>query len=133
MAATIINLDEMIPEDRIVRFKGQDHKLEIATTETYLKVLKARKKLGGVPDDDEVAQTELALDMLVMALPSIPRNELMRLPLKAMMKLVDVVQNEMDIADVTGTPDEQKMIDVTPNGKEMQPLGESTLASSSPG
>jgi hypothetical protein len=99
----ILNLDELIPEDKFVKWKGKDHLLDASSTETYLKILGARKKLVAVREDDEEAQVEFALKMIVLALPTIPRDELIRLSPKAIMRLVDVIQKEMELDGEEGT------------------------------
>jgi hypothetical protein len=136
MATTILNLDALIPEERSVRYKNAEHILQITSTESYLKVLKARKKLGALAPDDEIGQTELAVDLLVLALPTIPRSDIMHLPLNAMMHLVNIVTGEMDMvdngADITAEQLARgEMIDVTESA-DGAGLGESTLALSSP-
>src|SRR5262249_30771089 len=133
MPITVINLDEFIPEERAVIYKGKEHILHITSTESYLKVLKTRKKLAHVKDDDELAQTEIAIELITLALPTIPKEDIVKLPLGAMMRLVDIVQREMDLADVPpadgkGEPTNGKVIE-----GEVVGVGESTLPSLSPG
>lgn len=108
MAKKIVNLDALIPDDEtVVLYKGQEHPLNVATTETYLKVLRQRQKIARINKDDELAMTEQAIDLLVLVLPSLPRNDLMRMPIVALMALVDEVMGTLDLPG-TVLPDDSE-------------------------
>jgi hypothetical protein len=92
--AVIINLDQLIPEGKSVIFSGEDHSLDIGSVESYLKVLQAQRALDNVKGD-EAAQTEFAVELVSLALPTIKKVDLLRLPLAVMMKLVTIIQDQM--------------------------------------
>ena len=93
---TLLNLDELIPEAQYVQFRGEKHLMVAATTETYLKIVRAQKKLSASSERaDEEEQAKFAIELISLAIPSIPREELMKFPLAVNMKLVEVIQNEM--------------------------------------
>lgn len=123
--AVILNLDELIPEEKFIQFRGEQHKMVAATTDTYLKIVRAQKvlaKLGEKADEEE--QTKFAVDLIALAIPTIPRDVLMELPLAANMKLVDVIQREMT-ADMEAASE-------TANGEGGPGSGELTLVELSP-
>lgn len=92
----ILDLDALIPDKKFVKFRGEDHEMTATTTETYLKIVRAQRALAKLGKDaDEEEQTKFAVDLISLAIPTIPKDVLMGLPLNANMKLVEVIQKEM--------------------------------------
>jgi 23S rRNA maturation-related 3'-5' exoribonuclease YhaM len=93
--AKIIDLDALMPEKYLIRLDGKEHDLSATTTEMYLKVLKTKKKLGAA--DDEVTQVETSIDLIVLALPTVNRERLMKLPVPLLMKITEAIDAQMEM------------------------------------
>jgi hypothetical protein len=94
MAPRIVNLDELIPENAQVIFKGEHHDVIPASTEMYLHVLKSRDKLKSA--NQEVEQVEQSILLIRLCAPTIPEIELRKLPLRALMALTHLVEEMME-------------------------------------
>ena len=99
--AHIIDLDALMPEKYSIRLDGKDHDLSATTTEMYLKILKAKKKLGTT--DDEVSQTEMSIELITLALPSIPRERLLKLPIPLLMRITKAIDDQMEAMTADNT------------------------------
>jgi len=127
MAKKIINLDALIPDDTtIIIYQGQEHVIAAATTETYLKVIEQRGKLSSVAPNDEAAMTKQAIDLLCLVIPTLKRDDVLKMPIDVLMKLVDLVMeriNQQTTGDAAPlTASDEEVIE-----------GESTLPLFSPG
>lgn len=89
----VINLDALIPESHTIILDGVEHTVEAASVEAYLRVLKTRGRLKNVSTEAE--QVELAVEMIVVAVPTIQRERLMRLPIRALMAVAELVMDQM--------------------------------------
>lgn len=89
----VINLDALIPESHTIILDGVEHAVEAASVEAYLRVLKTRGRLKNVSTEAE--QVELAVEMIVVAVPTIQRERLMRLPIRALMAVAELVMDQM--------------------------------------
>jgi hypothetical protein len=95
MAAKIINLDDLIPESQIIILDGTEHEVHPPTVDSYLKIMKSREKLRLA--NDEAEQMNQAINLIVMSCPTLTRERLGRLPLKALTALTDIIQELMGI------------------------------------
>lgn len=99
----IINLDELIPETQQILLDGAYHDLLPSTVEMYLRVMQDRKRLSRATT--EVEQTEEAIKLILLCAPTLSRDRLMSLPIKALMRLTDAIQEQMaEGVDVDGLP-----------------------------
>lgn len=89
----IINLDALIPESHTIILDGDEHVVQAASVEAYLRVLKARGRLKNVSTEAE--QVELAVEMIVIAVPTLERERLMKLPIRALMAVAELVMDQM--------------------------------------
>ena len=89
----IINLDELIPDTQYVVLDGQEHPVEPASVDMYLTVMKRRSRMKNA--DTDLESMEQAIELIVLACPSIDRNRLGKLPLRALTKLADIIQEQM--------------------------------------
>lgn len=89
----IINLDELIPETQYVVLDGVEHAVEPASVDMYLTVMKRRGRMKEA--DTEVEQMNQAIELIVLACKSISRERLGKLPLRALAKLADIIQEQM--------------------------------------
>ena len=95
----IVNLDELIPDIQYIILDGQEHPVNPPSVDTYLIVMRKRRKMK--EEDDELAQTEQAIDLITMSCPGVSRERLGQLPLRALTALVDMIQ-EMMSTEVEG-------------------------------
>ena len=93
--AEMINLDAMIPESRQVQFKGKVYELSPSTVEMYLTVTRQKRNYRNAETEEQMIQQGLAL--VELSCPSIPKDELMKLPVKAIMSLINAVTEMMDV------------------------------------
>ena len=89
----IINLDELIPDTQYVLLDGTEHAVEPASVDMYLTVMKKRSRMKEA--DTELEQMTQAIDLIVLACPTITRARLGKLPLRALTKLADIIQEQM--------------------------------------
>lgn len=94
MAVTVLNLDDLIPENAKVIFKGEHHEVIPASTEMYLQVLKSRDKLKHA--NEQVEQVEQSILLIRLCCPTIPEKDLRALPLRALLALTKVVESMME-------------------------------------
>ena len=95
----------MLPEDRFIRLDGKDHPLRTPSTAMYLKAIKGKKVRKD--SDDIESQTQMSIDLITMAAPSIPRERLIELPLPMLTRISDSIDemfNEMTAAANDGKP-----------------------------
>jgi len=87
----IYNLDEILAEQpqRVVVWKGQEHEVIGATGENYLKFLSYQGQLNKATD--EKAQFEMAMKLLGLLVPTLPTDDVVRLDVSLIMKLVEFV------------------------------------------
>lgn len=94
--AKILDLDAILPEAQFVRLDGIDHPISVTSVEMYLQILKQRDKLDvAEKQNNEYAQTILAIDMIIMAAPSLKKERLMKLPLQALLKLTQLIESQL--------------------------------------
>lgn len=89
----IIDLDELIPETQYVRLDGKEHAVEPASVEMYLTVMRKRSKMREA--DNELEQIQQAVDLIALACPTIPRERLGKLSLRALMAITDIIEEQM--------------------------------------
>lgn len=89
----IVNLDELIPDTQYVVLDGKEHAVEPASVDMYLSVMKRRQRMKNA--DTELEQMEQAVELIVLACPTISRERLGKLPLRALTKLADIIQEQM--------------------------------------
>jgi hypothetical protein len=112
-----LNLDELLPTVRQFTLRGKTYEVHAPDTEGYLKLLKIRRSL--LKDgEDELTNTTQAVELLAICIPDLPRNELLKLPVTAIVKLSNLVE---EASEVTSDEDSSDS------------LGESTLSLLSPG
>lgn len=105
---TILNLDELIPEERYVQLRGTTYVVKPPTVKMYLEVMKQRQRTKYA--DKDLEMTEQAMMMIKLACPDIPADMLADLPLRALTKLSDMVQEMME--DVASENEEDGDADV---------------------
>ena len=89
----VTNLDELIPDDQFVVLDNKEHRIVPASVEMYLTVMKRRQRMKNA--DTDIEQMEQAIELITMACPTIDRERLGRLPLRALTKLTDIIQEQM--------------------------------------
>jgi hypothetical protein len=89
----IIDLDELIPATQYVRLDGKEHAVEPASVEMYLTVMHKRGKMKDA--NTEFEQIRESIDLIALACPTISRERLGKLPLRALTKLTDIIQEQM--------------------------------------
>lgn len=99
----VIDLDALIPDTQYVKLDGIEHAVEPASVDMYLTVMKKRRNLKAA--DTELDQMEQAIDLIVQACPSISRVRLGKLPLRALMRMTEIIESQM--ADVEETTEDE--------------------------
>lgn len=89
----VIDLDALIPDTQYVRLDGVEHAIEPASVDMYLQVMKRRQRMKNA--DTELEQIEQAIDLIVLACKTIPRERLGQLPLRALTAMADIIQQQM--------------------------------------
>jgi hypothetical protein len=89
----IIDLDKLIPETQYVKLDGEEHAVEPASVDMYLQVMRKRTRMKSA--DTDLEQMEQAIELIVLACPSLSRDRLGRLPLRALTALADIIQEQM--------------------------------------
>lgn len=97
----VIDLDALIPDTKYVKLDGIEHPVEPASVDMYLTVMKKRRNLKNA--DTELDQMEQAIDLITLSCPTITRARLGRLPLRALMAMTDIIEEQM--AEIEETPD----------------------------
>lgn len=92
--AKIINLDELIPEQQTVILDGQEHPLNPPSVEVYLQVLKSRERMKNA--SEEVEQMTQAIMLIELCCPTIAKERLQKLPMRALTALADAIQSQME-------------------------------------
>ena len=100
----LFNLDEVVAEQTTAKivWKGQEHEIVGLTPETYLKYQRLQQNQTAA--SDATAQFIASLDVLYVLVPSLEthREELMRLQLPALTKLVNFVIDESGLGESAG-------------------------------
>jgi len=105
----ILNLDDFLPPELGIRYKGVYHTVLPVNTENWLRMLQKnqelirhvqkRKKNGDQPVDVlESQEQEMigTINMLCEVCPTLPREDLMAMPLIALQKFSEMVMNAMN-------------------------------------
>jgi hypothetical protein len=111
----LLDLDELVRTPHYIRYKGEDHVIHEPSVESYLKILLAKRKhlreSGGV--DDEYVQVQQAAGLVIDAIPTIPRDDLLKMGIAKLMLITDAIQK-------AGEPDEEVAEEESPNDKESE-------------
>lgn len=118
MGTVVMDLDQLIPDEKTVIWKKQEHVVRYTSAEMFLNLIKYQKKLGTMDDEDQEKQTQVTVEFIHMAVPTIPRNDLLTLPIAVLMRLAKLIEQEMEAG--------------MGEGESEQEVGESTLAALSP-
>lgn len=89
----VINLDALIPDTQFVILDGKEHAVAPASVDMYLAVMKRRSRIKNA--DNDLEQMEQAIELIVLACPTISRQRLGELPLRALTALADIIQEQM--------------------------------------
>jgi hypothetical protein len=89
----IINLDELIPDVQYVILDGTQHAVNPASVEMYLTVMRKRAKMKEA--DTDLEQIQQAVELITLACPTIPRERLLQLPLRALEAVTDIIEEQM--------------------------------------
>lgn len=89
----IIDLDALIPETQYVRLDGVEHAVEPASVDMYLTVMARRGKMKEA--DTELEQIQQAVSLITLACPTIKRERLGKLPLRALTAITDIIEEQM--------------------------------------
>ena len=89
----IINLDELIPEVEYVFLDGQEHPINPASVDMYLTVMRKRAKMHEA--NGELEQIQQAIELISLACPTIKRERLGQLPMRALMAVTDIIERQM--------------------------------------
>jgi len=90
----ILNLDEFAPPETKFVYEEQDYKVQLLSTEAYLRFLRGREQAEGDLSDEEQALVGIA--MLGMVVPSFPEDKAMAMPFPQLIKLLDWIQGLME-------------------------------------
>jgi len=104
----VIDLDELIPQTQRIKLDGKEHDVVPPSVEMYLKVMKARQRMKNA--DTEIEHIEQAIELIVLAVPTISRDRLVRLQIQPLNRLADIVMEMMS----DGSEEEEA---VSPDGK----------------
>jgi len=103
----ILSLDELLPDPASVMLRGQEYPVIARSVQAALEFLKSREKLVALAETAEGNPAQLIetnIEIIAMACPSI-KDELMGLPLAALMKLTEFITGEMGL---TGDEEEEE-------------------------
>lgn len=89
----IIDLDALIPETQYVRLDGKEHEILPPSVDMYLQVMKRRGRMKNA--DTELEQIEQAIELICLACPTIPRERLIKLPMRALTAMTDIIEEQM--------------------------------------
>ena len=95
----LLNLDALLPEPAAVSLRGVEYPVIAKSVEAALLFLKSREKLVTMAETAEQSPARLLetnIEVIAMACPSI-KDEIMGLPLPALMKLVEFITEEMGL------------------------------------
>lgn len=121
MPRNVTDLDQFLPPDEeVIRYKGIEHPLTVYTTETYLRVLRQRERLMRVDVNDEAAMTEESIEMLVLVIPSLTREDFNQMPVPALLHLIAKVESELGKVEQQSLPPAEADL-VQSNGSEKDP------------
>ncbi|MBC8274032.1 MAG: hypothetical protein H8E40_03560 [Chloroflexi bacterium] len=90
----ILNLDEFAPPETKFVYEGIGYKVQLLSTEAYLRFLRGREKAETASTDEEQALVGIA--MLGMVVPSFPKEKAMSMPFPQLIKLLDWIQGLME-------------------------------------
>lgn len=90
MAAELLNLDALIPEERFITFRGEKHLVNPLSAKHYLTLSRERKRMVNEPED--YVNTRQSIDLLALAIPTLGLDVLENLPLPAVMALARAVE-----------------------------------------
>ena len=105
----IINLDALIPEQQYVVLDGTQHEIQFASVEIYMRVIKDRERMKH--SSEEVDQMTQAVDLITMCCPTIEPQRLGKLPLRALMALADIIQEQMRGDDAEAVTEDGETLD----------------------
>lgn len=101
----LLNLDQLLPEEKYVVFKGVNHILATNSVESWLKLMAYRQQILSVSEtrtEDGAEAEAMASEMVdlqvkiaAIACPTIPESDLRQLPMTVLMKLVEAIGQEM--------------------------------------
>lgn len=109
----LLDLDEMVRTPHYIKYKGQLHLILEPSVDSYLKILLAKRKHlrenGGT--EDEYVQVQQAAGLVVDSIPTIPRDDLLKMGMAKLMLITDAIQKagEPDSPpDETQSPNDEK-------------------------
>lgn len=93
--AKILNLDEMVPEERTLIHKGVEHEVGKLTLGDYLRFQKANEEY--VKAGNEMDKMQYGLKAVRLVIPTLPEEEVAGLHLSQLMALMDFVTEAMGV------------------------------------
>ena len=108
----ILNLDAFVEEHepKKIVWKGEEFEVVGVTGKAYLRFLRMQQNLQRKQrNNDEAAQFELSIEMIILAVPNLEqyRDDLLELPLNQLLKLVEFVSEELGVDTSTVAVDAQ--------------------------
>lgn len=92
-----LKLDDLLPEAAVVELDGMEHPIVAQSVEAFLQFMKRRGQLEEAAEATDATPVliEQNIELILIAVPSIPKERLMRLPFRALMSLVEFIGEEM--------------------------------------
>lgn len=107
MATELINLDLLIPPEQYIVFRGVKHVVVPVSADAYLKIIQSRKILERQSESEDYIGVAQSIELLCFAVPSIPKEEIQKLPITALTALAQAIEKSMDsmMRDAGGVDD----------------------------
>lgn len=98
----LLDLDAIKPEvKRAIKINGVIHEIKPITLGDYIENTKRVQELAAMEVHDPVKETEILIDMLLRAFPTVEREDLMKLPLETLTRLNELTVQITGEAQVT--------------------------------
>lgn len=119
-APKILNIDDFVTPERVLRFKGVDHEVKEVSVQNFIDSLKAAEELENSGKKEQTpqrvsAQVELAVKNIMEAVPTFPEDELRKMKVPAMTAIMRFIRGDVDQEVMAGAA---PAIDGTQDGKK---------------
>lgn len=108
MPQEILNLDAILPEESYVTYKREKHPIIPLSSEHFIELTRQRLRMqrqaqrGGSEESDETINVLQTIEVIHMAVPSIPKDELSRMPITALQALSEAIEQASEVRKPEG-------------------------------
>lgn len=106
MNMKVLNLDGFAQVKRRLALKGKNHDVLETNVQQFIDNLKAAEDLEATSEKTPETlsrQVQASVDAILQSVPTMPREDLVTLPIEALSAIMKFIRGEMD-PDVTGSP-----------------------------